>query len=194
MTADRVAVGVRAHSGWAAVAVVGGTLREPLILERRRVTLVPDNAEEFTQPYHVAANLGDGRARNLVERAESEAQRLATAGLRELADAVEPHALVSCAILASKARVPDDLESILQSHALIHAAEGNLFRDAVARAARICGLEVFGFVEKEIEDQLNVLRASPGPPWSKDEKLASLAGFLALDQYQRALSATVASG
>ena len=175
------------------MAVVGGTLCAPLILERRRVTLVPSQDDEFTQPYHVAAKVG-GRARELIEREENEAQRLATAGLRELARDVEPYALVACAILASKARIPNDLESVLKSHALIHAAEGNLFRDALARAARTCGLEVCGFVEKEIEEQLCDLHAAPGPPWSRDEKLASLAGLLSLDQYQRALSATVASG
>ena len=190
---DRVAVGIRAHSGWAALAVVGGTLCAPLILERRRVTLVPSKDDEFTQPYHVAAKVG-GRARELIERAENEAQRLATAGLRGLARDVEPYALVACAILASKARIPSDLESILQSHALIHAAEGNLFRDALARAARTCGLDVATFVEKDIEERLSDVNAVPGPPWSRDEKLASLAGLLALGQYQRALSATVASG
>ena len=189
----RVAVGVRAHAGWVALAAVDGTLDEPRVLERRRVTLVESTDEEFTQPFHVAATLGVERGRVLIERVAREAQRRAEEGLREVGASIAPRGLIACAILASKAHVPEQLEATLQSHALIHAAEGNLFRDAFARAADKLGLRVFRFVEKEIDALLRNLRISPGPPWSKDEKLAALAGLLALGQYQRDPSASVAS-
>ena len=193
MTAERVGLGVRVHSGWAALAVTSGTLGVPLIVERRRIALVPSDDDAFVQPYHAAAKMTLPAARVTVERALAHAERLAVAGLRTLASDVEPAALVSCAILDSKAKLPEDLSSTLQSHALIHAAEGNLFRTAIERAARSCGLRAIRLVEKELEGLLGTLRVAPGPPWTRDEKLASLAAFLALDQYQRDLSATVAS-
>ena len=87
------------------------------------------------------------------------------------------------------------LESILASHALIHAADGELFRDALAHAMERSGLSVTRVREKELFDRAarefrtaaEVLRRRVdetgrpiGPPWTQDQKLASLAGWLAL--------------
>lgn len=83
----------------------------------------------------------------------------------------------------------------MRSHALIHAAEGLLFREAIARAAVACGLEVHAMQESDllevaakawharpdsIRKWLAELRRTVGAPWTTDEKLATLAGLLAL--------------
>jgi hypothetical protein len=186
---------VRAHSGWALALVVGGTLDEPLVLGRRRLTLAAVDDEVNTQPYHAAASLGVARGRAIVERCAARAEELALEGLRRLADEFAPHRLVSCAILTSKPKVTLDLETTLRSHALIHGAEGLLFREAVARAAVACGLELHPVQESEalalaaaawhckpasVEKRLTDLRRSAGAPWTRDEKLATIAGLLAL--------------
>ncbi|MBV8152757.1 MAG: hypothetical protein JO101_11165 [Candidatus Eremiobacteraeota bacterium] len=179
MTDDRRAVGFRVHSGWAAASIVAGTIDAPRILRRCKVVLAPSAAEEFTQPYHVAAKQDPEGARAVIARAERSAQRLAMDGLREL---LESAPVSACAIVTSRARLPDDLASILASHALVHAAEGNLFREALARAAVAYAFDVERFVEQDLAPLLDCLQVSPGPPWTKDEKLASLAGLLALER------------
>jgi len=200
LTNGTLALGVRAHSGWAAVTVVGGTIDEPLILARRRLVVVASQEDEHTQPYHVAASLGPGRGRAVIERCAARAEELARTGLQRLAADVAPARIVSCAILTSKAREPLDLETTLRSHALIHAAEGLLFREAVARAAVACGLDIEAIPEGELFDvaarmwrtrpeairkRLSDLRRTVGAPWTTDEKLATVAGLLTLRERSR---------
>ena len=174
----RYAIGVRTHSGWAAAAVACGTLHDPLILQRGKLALVPSEGDEtFTQPYHVAKTLTLAQARKVIERAERSAEKLAGAALRALLSESSAN-VVACAILSSKAKIPDDLDATLKSHALIHGAEGNLFRDAIARAAEDVGLEVHYLPEYEIEGKLPNLDLKLGPPWGRDEKLASIAALV----------------
>jgi hypothetical protein len=159
------------------------------------LTLVPSQDDAYTQPYHVAASLGAQRGRAIVERCAARAEELAIEGLRGLAEEIAPSRLTSCAILTSKRTEPLDLEKTLRSHALIHAAEGLLFREAIARAAVACGLELHVVAESDalataaaawrrkpadIERRLTDLRRTVGAPWTRDEKLATLAALLAL--------------
>jgi hypothetical protein len=175
--------------------VVGGTLDEPLVLGRRRLTLVASEDEADRQPYHTARSLGAARGRAIVERCAARAEELALDGLRRLADELAPRRLRSCAILTSKSREPLDLEATLRSHALIHGAEGLLFREAVARAAVAFGVVLHPVPESDaltlaaeawrckqatVEKRLIDLRRSAGSPWARDEKLATIAGLLAL--------------
>jgi hypothetical protein len=191
----RAAIGVRAHSGWAVVTVVAGTLDEPLVLGRSRLTIVPSDDDAYRQPYHVAASLGAARGRAVVERCAAHAEVLATQGLRAIIEQIVPRRITSCAILTARVREPFDLEKTLASHALIHAAEGLLFREAFARAAVACALDVHAFVEAEllavaaaawrlkperIDRRLTDLRQVVGSPWTRDEKLATVAGLLVL--------------
>lgn len=158
---------------------------------------MPLEDDAYTQPFHVAASLGPDRGRAIVERCAARAEELATEQLRRLADAVAPKRLVSCAILTAKRAEPLDLETTLRSHALIHAAEGLLFREAMARAAVACGLELHVVAESDaiataaaawnsrpasIEKKLTDLRRTVGAPWTRDEKLATLAALLALHE------------
>ncbi|MBV9646952.1 MAG: hypothetical protein JO043_05785 [Candidatus Eremiobacteraeota bacterium] len=190
-----LALGVRAHSGWAAVAIAGGDIDDPVVVERSRLAMAPTEDAAFTQPYHLAATLGPERGRPIVQRCAAKAEELATAQLRRLLHAVGPQQVGTCAILTARDRQPQDLEKTLRSHALIHAAEGMLFREAVARAAVACGLDVQPIAEDEIlgtaasmwrtaprriEQQLADLRRTLGSPWTRDEKLATLAALVSV--------------
>jgi hypothetical protein len=88
-----------------------------------------------------------------------------------------------------------ELESILASHALIHTAEGELFRDALRAASRGCGLPLTTIKERElfqqaaadlhlpaerIERHVAAMGKGIGPPWRQDQKFAAVAAWLAL--------------
>ncbi len=103
--------------------------------------------------------------------------------------------LTRCGLLLASGRPLPVLEKVLASHALIHTADGELFREALLHASNRCGLGDFRIKEKELLDRAGqVFRAKPkepmrrvtelgvalGSPWTQDEKFATLAAWLAL--------------
>ncbi len=195
----RTAIGLRAHSGWAALVAVAGSAAGIEVVDRRRIELADPDVPGSRQPYHEAESLPPGDARALLDRFEASAQSRARKALdevtRELArDGRAPRA---CGLLAASGRPLPALESILASHALIHAADGEHFRTALSRAGEHFRLRVFRVREKEIFEKasqaleipaealrrrLGELGRSIGPPWTQDQKLAALAGWLALEE------------
>jgi hypothetical protein len=192
--ASRAALGFRAHSGWAALVAVAGPAGEPAAVLRRRVEL---SRRTPRQPFHAAEGRPFAEAEDLVRRATAEAAGLAEAAVRdaiaELRDAGrEP---VAGGLLLAAGRPLPGLREILVSHALIHAAEGELFRDVLRGATRGGGLPLVEVRERELEARAATsLHLSPkeiqgrlaewgkalGPPWTQDEKRAALVAWLAL--------------
>jgi len=87
------------------------------------------------------------------------------------------------------------LEKILAAHPLIHTAEGEFFREVLLHASKKFGLTQFQVKEKDLlphasvalrrkkeklQTQLTALGKPLGPPWSQDEKFATLVAWLAL--------------
>lgn len=191
-----IALGVRTHSGWAAVVAVAAGNDDISVLDRARLELVVPGPDAVRQPYHEAEARPLPRAREIVERAAELASRLATDGLRAAADRLSGQGRVqSCGLLLSSGRALPELPAILASHALIHSAEGELFREAIRKAARASGLVLAEAPEKEIwaraasvagttagalQKRVAALGKSLGPPWTQDEKLATAAALLAL--------------
>src|SRR5216684_3965992 len=193
----QAAVGFRVHSGWAAAVAVSLEKGEPVVLAKQRVDLVETFTYEFRQPYHTAEKMLDGQAREFISRMQAEARRLAYRAIRELESRTQEQGmkLTGCGLLLASGRPLPALEKILASHALIHTADGELFREALLHASARCGLRDFTIKEKELLDRAgeafrckpNVLMRrvtelgrSLGSPWSQDEKFASLAAWLAL--------------
>jgi len=191
------AVGFRVHSGWAAVVAVWLEKGAPVVLARRRVHLVETFTYEFRQPYHTAEKMLIGQAREFIARMQAEARRLAYRAIPELESRTQEQGvkLTRCSMLLASGRPLPGLEKILASHALIHTADGELFREALLHASARCGLQDFTIKEKELLDRAGqVFRAKPnelmrrvtelgsalGSPWTQDEKLATLAAWLAL--------------
>ena len=192
------ALGFRVHSGWAAAVAVCVKKGVPVVLARQRVHLVETFTYEFRQPYHTAEKmLAGGQAREFISRMQGEARRLAYRAIRELASRTLEQGvkLTRCGLLLASGRPLPELEKILASHALIHTADGELFREALLHASGRCGLQEFTIKEKELLDHAGlVLRAKPndllrrvtdlgrefGSPWSQDEKFATLAAWIAL--------------
>ena len=177
----KVALGFKAHSGWAALVVVGGTARVAEVIDRRRVELV--EAEWAKAPYHAAEGMTPGKAEGLVRRATDMAQRVA---VQEMKAAIERsrgagHQVAGCAVLVPNPMPAWSTEQIRAVHFRMHKAEGVLFPDALVRAAAACGLTPVAVPEKQLdESMLKALKRPIGPPWGKDQKTAALAALVAL--------------
>ena len=193
-----VALGIKAHSGWAALVALGAPAGEWRIFDRCRMELVEkDEAWWAKQPYHAAERLSAGDARRLVKRALSSARRIAIREMRAaLRRAQESGARVAaCAVLVVDPMPDWTVEEILAVHFRMHKAEGVLFREALVSAAEACGIRCLGIHEKQLEasaeqalaspmsslrKRLTLLGKSVGPPWGKDQKDAALAAMIAL--------------
>jgi hypothetical protein len=62
------ALGLRVHSGWAALIVVGGSTRAPEISARRRIEMADPRLPGSQQPYHAAEGLELAKAAALLKR------------------------------------------------------------------------------------------------------------------------------
>ncbi len=193
----KVVFGLKAHSGWAALVVVGNKDSEIEIIDRRRLELVDDGQLWAKQPYHAAENLNPGEARKLVQRGIEAARRRA---LEELRAAVKRTGasgfqVAGCAILVGEPMPDWSVDQILAVHFRMHKAEGVLFRDVLVRAGGKCGLATVQIPEKALDQEaraalgtqlptlvkrIATLGKTVGPPWGKDQKDATLAALIAL--------------
>jgi predicted NBD/HSP70 family sugar kinase len=182
----RVALGLRAHSGWTALVAVAGPADAPRILDRRRIIIADPRVPHSKQPYHAAAELVFAKAEALVRSAIDSSQNLAAEALA-LAERMlraQGHVVAGCAIVLGSGRPLPELRSILASHALIHTAEGEMFRDALLKGAVQCGIPATGIREKDLDPALLARAASLGkvigPPWTVDQKQATAAALMSL--------------
>jgi hypothetical protein len=195
----RVAFGLKARTGRAALVAVAGDVREPQFVERSQLRLLP---EGDWAPYHAAQGLDPADARALVKRSIASAHRLATDGIREAARrcAQVGHELSGCAVLVGTGMPNWTTDEILAVHVRMHKAEGELFRDALVAGARACGLEpttlpeksalddaarMLGLTRAHLDARLATLGKSAGPPWGKDQKEAAAAALVALKSIRR---------
>ena len=191
----KVAFGMKAHSGWAAVVVVGKRDGNFVVVDRRRIELVED--EWAKQPYHAAEDLKPDAARDVVKRGVEAAHRIA---VREMQAAVKrererENDVTACAVLVANPMPDWSIEEILTVHFRMHKAEGVLFRDALVGATKACRLRLVAIPEKVLTKdaeralgtppsglmkKITTLGKSVGPPWGKDQKDAALAALVAL--------------
>jgi hypothetical protein len=191
------ACGLRVHSGWAALVAVAGPLAAPAVLARRRIELVDRAVPGGNQPFHAARLLSLEAAQQLLGQSLDGATRMARADLAVATGELrrQGHDLIACGLIQSSARPLPALGAVLASHALVHTAEGELFRDALAAAAggqRVPVLRIkerelldrctarLGLAAGDVERHLAALGRRLGPPWRQDEKLAMVAAWLAL--------------
>ncbi len=197
-----VALGFRVHSGWTALVAVSMEKDSPAVLARQRPHLVETFTYEFRQPYHTAKKMQLDAARKFIERVKEEARRLAYGAIHGLQCDLQKQGikLTRCGLLQASGRPLPSVEKILTSHALIHSADGELFRKAILHACGRCGLRTESIKEKELPERARVvLRVQPallmrrvtelgrpfGSPWSQDEKFATLAAWVALQGVQK---------
>ena len=191
------ALGFRAHSGWTALVALCLERNQPQVLLRQRPKLVQEFTYEFRQPYHTAEKMPTDRASEFVSRVELAATRLAEQAIRSIqAELGKQGYEVTCfGLPCASAKPLPNLDKILRSHALVHTADGALFRRALIHAGERCQIAQVAFEERELVavackalkiDKDNLMYTLVGlgkligSPWSQDEKFAAMAAWLAL--------------
>jgi len=189
----RAALGFSVHTGWAAVVAVGGPPAAPAVLLKRRI----DVATTFDEGavFHAAQELPIEKARALVTQAEA---RFLAGARDELAAFVARLGVrvMGAALAAPAARRLPPFESIVRSHPLVHAAEGELYRRIFAEAAAAAvgtppprippavlaarTAAALGVAPADVTAHLAAMGKASGKPWAADQKQAALAAWLAL--------------
>ena len=193
----RAAIGLRAHSGWAALVAVTGVATDARALMRRRIELADSKVARPFQPYHAAAKMELIKAEKFIARVTRSARLHAQQGIEGVMDELgkQGFRVTECVVLVGSGRPLGTLESTLAAHPLIHTAEGVLFRKALIGGAADCGLRVLEAPERALivracaalrltAEELRAFSAELGQPlgrpWAQDEKYSALAACLAL--------------
>jgi hypothetical protein len=198
--ANNAALGFRAHSGWAAAVALGGSPRSPQVIDRRRISLIEPGSPGGVQPYHVARTMNLPKAEEFIKDVIVAIDRRALVAVRDFAEAIGNNQQVTCCgiVLASGRALPS-LEATLRSHAMVHTAEGELYRTAIARAAKALNLRCVRIPERDLykatskhlniseprlKNRITEMGRSVGSPWSADEKCATLVAWLSLAGFE----------
>jgi len=170
---------------------------DPTVVVRERIELADPKNGRAKQPFHAAENMPFARAKAFIDAAIADARRRAAGELGRVLEGMRKGGWNAdrCGLLMSSGKALPALESVLASHALIHAAEGDHFRDALAHAAESRGIQVvrvarkelsgwasdaLGQPEKDLQARVASLGKTVGAPWGQDQKLAALAAWMVL--------------
>jgi hypothetical protein len=178
-------LGVADHFGWA-VAVTASADHE--VVDRRRIELIEPGVP--TAPIHHESHRLDVAATEaLVAQVRASVVRAASAALDELAGAA-PEPIVSMSLRALPPDFPEDVA--IQRRAPYEArADAIMYRRVLAELAHARGWEVHFYTAKDVEnlaagklaeradDVLYGPRATMGPPWAKDHRMALAATIVA---------------
>ena len=198
--ANNAALGFRAHSGWAAAVALGGPPRSPEVIDRRRISLIEPGSPGGVQPYHVARTMNLPKAEEFIKSVIATVDRSALLAVRDFVEAISNNQQVTyCGIVLASGRALPSLESTMRSHAMVHTAEGELYRAAIGKAANNLNLRCIRVPERDLyklavkqlripEPKLKLriteMGRALGSPWSADEKCATLIAWLALAGFE----------
>lgn len=178
-------VGIADHLGWA-IAVTASDDHE--VVDRRRIELVEPGLSEA--PIHYESRRLDVAATAaLVAEVRASVVRATSAALDELASAL-PGPVRSISLRTWPLEFPDDIA--VQRRAPYEArADAIMYRQELSELAYARGWEVNVYDARAVLDQvvtvlaeradevLNGPRATIGPPWTKDHRVALAAAILA---------------
>jgi hypothetical protein len=169
--------------------VVTGPAASPVVVGRERVTLLDDPLVQ--EAYHAAVGRPLDEARASIDAVEERAAASSVTILRGLA-VKYGGPVAGVGVVGATRRLPE-LPRILGSHALLHAAERDLYEQAVIEGATRLGLPVTTvpatgklfddasqMLGVDLQASLAALGAALGPPWQKDHKEATAAALVAL--------------
>jgi len=191
------ALGLAPHSGWAAVVGIGAADAHLRVLVRDRIEMADPGPHGPRQPYHAVEGLPIEEAERRLAAYEAEAGRRAHEALERIAKRLVEggHRLIGLGILESAGRKGSSLAATLASHALIHTADGDHFRKAIALAAARLQLAVSRVRSRDLlTEAVTVVGRPPeslsqsirewgrevGPPWGADQKAAALLAWVML--------------
>ncbi len=178
-------LGIAHHFGWAVAVTASADFK---VVDRRRIALVEPGMA--TAPiHHEGKPLDDAATAVLVAKVRASAARATSASLDELAASV-PEPIMSMSLRAWPLHFPDDI-AVQRRTPYEAQADSVMYREELARQARARGWEVLLFHAKDIESQavsilgdradevLHGPRATLGPPWTRDHRMALAATIVA---------------
>ncbi len=182
---DGMRVGIAHHLGWA-VAVTASN--DHKVVDRRRIELI-EPGMAAAPIHHEGKPLDDAATAALVAKVRASAVRTTSASLDELVTAV-PEPIVSMSLRAWPLDFPDDITVQRRPPYEAHA-DSIMYRQVLAEQARARGWHVHLYYAKDIESQavsilgdqanevLHGARATLGPPWTRDHRMALAATIVA---------------
>jgi hypothetical protein len=180
-----VRLGIAHHFGWA-VAVTASA--DHVVVDRRRIELIETGMP--AAPIHSdGKHLDDDATATMVADVRASALRATSAALDKLAvELTEP--LVSMSLRAWPLDFPDEI-AVQRRSPYEAQADSVMYREVLAECAGIRDWEVHLFDAKEVEGQAAAIlgaranevlygpRATLGPPWTKDHRIALAATIVA---------------
>jgi hypothetical protein len=180
-----VRLGIADHLGWA-VAVTAGA--DHAVVDRRRLELVGPGVTPAPIHYE-SGRLDDGATTALVATVRASVIRASSAALDELAAAV-PAPVVSISLRFWPPDFPDEI-AVQRRPPYEARADAIMYRHLLAELAHQRGWEVHCYDAKLVEAQAADLlgeradevlrgpRATLGPPWTRDHRVALAATIMA---------------
>jgi hypothetical protein len=180
-----VRVGIAHHLGWA-VAVTASAGHE--VVDRRRIELI-EPGMPVAPIEHEAQSLPGGAAARMVAEARASALRATAASLDRLAASL-PGPVVSVSLRAWPPGFPDDIAA-QRRPPYASRADSVMYCQVLSECADVRGWEVHLFDAQAVEaqaarilgaragDVLHGPRATLGPPWTKDHRIALAATIVA---------------
>jgi hypothetical protein len=189
-------IGFWPHTYWTAAVALAGDVAAPEVLMRRRIDFASGDERGV---YHHVEGMERDEAQAWIDQVWAAVEANCRRGLGALLDDLGKTDLTLgvAVVPIARTRPPDKLEDILKSHSWMHAAEGDFYRGAVAAACTELGLEVRRAVERDLaadvarrhalpaaalESHLKGLGTALGPPWTEDQRLATLAAWSQLGE------------
>jgi len=181
MTGGPCVVSVAEHAGWAHLVCVAAPDGEPIVIDRRRVTLIEPGLP--TMPYHhESIGMGESEANALIARVRTSIAAHASRALqRVIADLAPAHSVVALAIREPTfPELPTSVAAVWKSYRLQCAADGMMYQLEICRAARELHLPVHSYRRGEEAVEIASARRPLGPPWTQDHRRAYAGGIAAL--------------
>ena len=199
----RASIGVSAHLGWAASAVMVCDERSLRVLRSDRLATAPQGDRQALEPYHVAGGFDGLRrvpqpddAKGSLRSGLRKQQRFTARAIAKLAAelAAEGYRLAFAGLLVSRGRDAASFEKSIGSHTQIHIQEGLAVRASLRDALKDAGARIRDIDQKSLvaiaseelalSEAALMARLGDAPPenggaWRKEEKLAALAAWLA---------------
>ena len=180
-----VRVGIADHFGW---AIAVSSSDEYDVLDRRRIALVEPGVTDAPIHYE-SKHLDVAATTTLVAEWRASVQRATASALDELAAEV-PGTIESVSLRSLPSKFPDDVETMMRTPYEARA-DAVMYRQVLVELVEARGWSVHFYEAKSVlaaaavvlgdrtDAVLDGPRASLGPPWTKDHRVALAATVLA---------------
>ncbi len=178
-------LGIADHLGWAVVVTMSGAYE---VIDRRRIELIEDGISSAPIHYE-SARLDVDATAALVAAARTSVARATSAALDEIAAAL-PAPIRSISLRRWPLDFPQDI-AVQRRSPYEARADAIMYRQELSEAAHARGWEVHVYDAKAVVDRaarilggradevLQGPRATLGPPWTKDHRMALAATIVA---------------